>query len=165
VNGGLIWVVAGVWTVRSVWGVEPGYAWGIACLGSGARWGTLSVGDVETAARIFGPAAAAGPALVRLGVAVAVAAALVSEGRLGGLQATSWALRAAAMAAILALVAVAFAPGPGRTGLAPSLVWWAVVSALTVVVVVAFRRVAQRVPGWLPVVAAAGGIALAMAVS
>src|SRR5205807_1796199 len=86
------------------WGEPPGYAWGVLCLGTGARWGTLSLGDVETAARIFGPAAAAGSFAVHVGMGVAIGAALLSEARIDGLRSSPWATRVASLAAMLAAV-------------------------------------------------------------
>lgn len=157
--GGVLWIVAGVFTVRSVWGEPPGYAWAVLCLGGAVRWGTMSLPDVETAARLFGPAVAAGAAPVRIGTALALVAAAVSEARDGGLRSSSWALRAAGMGALLAAVAVAVAPGPGRAGVARSLVWWAAVSALAVVVIWVAHPLARRVPAWMPAAAATIGVA------
>jgi len=161
VDGGLLWVVAGVWTVRSVWGSPPGYAWGLVCLGIGVRWGTLSAGDVETAARIFGPAGTAGSTVVHVGMAVAIAAAVVSEARIDGLRSRDWGPRTAALTSLLALGALAAAPGPGRWSIPSSLVWWAAAGVVVVAAVVLVRPVARRVPGWVPPIAAVAGVAVA----
>jgi len=164
-DAGLLWIVAGVFTVRSVWGEPPGYAWGVLCLGAGARWGTLSLGDVETAARIFGPAAAAGSFAVRVGTGVAIGAALLSEARIDGLRSSSWATRAASLAAILAIVGITAAPGPGRSGLTESIVWWAAAGVVVLVITLALARAARRVPAWVPPAAAAVGVAAALIAS
>jgi hypothetical protein len=162
-DGGLLWVVAGVWTVRSVWRSPPGYAWGVLCLCAGARWGTLSLGDVETAARIFGPTP--GPVVVRAGMILAVGAAVLSEARIDGLRSASWATRAAALAAALCVVAVAVAPGPGRTSVRPSLISWTVAGVVLVAATLALSVVARRLPAWVPGLAAAVGITIVLTVS
>ena len=164
-NAGLLWIVAGVFTVRAVWGEPPGYAWGVLCLGTGARWGTLSLGDVETAARIFGPAAAAGSFAVHVGMGVAIGAALLSEARIDGLRSTPWATRAASLAAILSIVGITAAPGPGRTDLTESMAWWVAAGVVVLVVTLVLSRVARRVPVWLPPAAAAAGIAATLLAS
>jgi hypothetical protein len=161
-DGGLLWIVAGVFTVRSVWGSPPGYAWAVLCLGTGARWGTLSLGDVEAATRIFGPSAATGSLLVHVGMAVAIVAALVSEAGIDGLRSASWATRGASFMALLALVGIAAGPGPGRTTVGQSLVWWAVSGVVGVAVTLALSRPVRRLPVWVPPLAAAAGVAAAL---
>lgn len=161
-DGGLLWIVAGVFTVRSVWGSPPGYAWAVLCLGTGARWGTLSLADVEAAARIFGPSGAAGSALVHLGMGVAIAGAVASEAAIDGLRSDSWATRGAGLLTLLAVVAIAAGPGPGRAGAGRSLIWWAAAGVAAVVVTLALARTARRVPPWLPPAVAAAGIAVAL---
>ena len=164
-DAGLIWVVAGVFTVRSVWGSPPGYAWAVLCLGAGARWGTLSLSDVETAARVFGPAGAAGSPLVHAGMAAALAGAVLSEARIDGLRSSAWATRTASFVAILAMVGLAAGPGPGRTSLNGSLAWWAGAGVAGVALTLALSRTARRLPAWVPPLAAAAGIAASLIAS
>jgi hypothetical protein len=135
------------------------------CVGVGARWGTLSLGDVESAARIFGPAATAGSAVVHVGMAVAIAAALLSEARIDGLRSPAWATRAASFGASLALVGLAAAPGPGRLSLTGSLAWWAAAGVGVVAVTLALTPMARRLPGWVSPAAAVAGVAVAMIAS
>ena len=164
-DGGVLWVVAGVWTVRSVWGSPPGYAWGLTCLGIAARWGTLSIGDIQATARIFGPAATAGPFLVHAGMVTAIAAAMVSEARIDGLRSAAWAPRVASFAAGLALVALAAAPGPGDPDLPQSLAGWGIGGAAIVGLTLVLNSPARRLPPWLPPVVAAVGVAAVVAAS
>src|SRR5688572_9626875 len=43
VDAGILWIVAGVFTLRSLVRAEPGAAWGLACMGAGLRWGSLGI--------------------------------------------------------------------------------------------------------------------------
>lgn len=160
-----MWVVAGVWTIRAAWGVAPGLAWGIACLGAAARWGTLTLADVESAARVFGPTVAVGAPLVRAGLAAALAAAVFSEARTDGLRARSWAERIAALAALAALIGLYCAPGPGDPDVLRSLGWWAVSGAALVAATLGLTRLAARAPSWAAPVVAAAGVVVAGALS
>jgi hypothetical protein len=123
------------------------------------------MGDVETAARVFGPPASAGSLLVQVGMVVAVAGALLSEAQIDGLRSSAWATRAASFMAILAVVGIAVAPGPGRTSLEQSLVWWAASGVVIVLLLLALARTARRLPDWVPPVVAAAGIVAALMAS
>lgn len=160
VDGGILWVVVAVWTVRSVWGAPSGIGWGVACLGAALRWGTLSLGDVEAASRLVGPGVAAGPPTIAAGMAIALVAATLSEARVDGLRAASPAERAVSLAAILALVALFLAPGPGDPSVGLSLLWWAAAAAALVVCIIVLHDLAERVPGWITVGLASGGVLL-----
>lgn len=160
-DGGLLWLVAGVWTVRAVWGTAPGLAWGIACLGAAARWGTMTLADVESATRIFGPTVASGGPAVRWGMTAGLVAAVVSEARTDGLRARSWPERVAALAALAALVALYCVPGPGDPAVLTSLGLWALAGAALVAVTLALGRAAAAAPGWAPPVVAAVGLLVA----
>jgi hypothetical protein len=163
VDAGLLWVVAGVFTVRSLTGARPGLAWAIACIGAGLRWGSLGLGDIEVATRLFGPTVASGGPAVRVGMVVALSAALVDEARSAGLEAEFWVERAAAVAALVALVPAFLVSGPGR--LASSAVAWVAATVGAVLVVRFARPVARSVPAWLLWTAAAAGVGLAEAVA
>lgn len=164
-DAGILWIVAGVWTVRAVWGSPPGFAWGIVCLGAGARWGTLSASDVEVSARTFGPSVATGPLAVRAGLCVALLAALVSESRIDGLRAESWAERLAAAIALLSLVVLLLAPGAGGSRIGPPLGVWAVAGAAIVTACLGLSARAKRAPGWLSPAAAAVAVVFALVLS
>jgi hypothetical protein len=160
-----LWIVAGVWTVRAVWGSPPGFAWGVVCLGAGARWGTLSAADVGVSARTFGPGVATGPLAVRAGLCVALLAALVSESRIDGLRAEPWAERLAAAIALLSLVALLLAPGAGGLRIGPSLGVWAIAGAGVVAACLGLSAQAKRAPGWLAPAAAAGAVVCVLVLS
>ncbi|MEX2395206.1 MAG: hypothetical protein WD826_12090, partial [Actinomycetota bacterium] len=98
-DAGVLWVVAGVWTVRSVAGAELNVAWGIAVIGAAMRWGTLSLADVAVATHLVGPSMSAGPVLVRAGLITALGAAVVGEWRAARWETRNWGERLAAAAA------------------------------------------------------------------
>lgn len=159
-DAGVLWIIAGVWTVRAMAGSAHGLAWGIACAGACVRWGTLSLGDVAVATRIAGPTVVSGSFPVRTGVIVAVGAALLGETQTGGLRATAWGERAAAAAAVVALVSLFFVRGPGDPVSPETILWVAASIAVTLVVVLA-KPVADRVPAWIAPLVALVGAALA----
>lgn len=163
-DGGLIWIVAGVWSVRAAWSRPPGLAWGIACLGAGARWGVVSLAGIESAVRMFGPTVLVGLPIVRAGMTVAAVAALCSEARIDGLRAASWAERASALVALIVLVAAFAAPGPGEPSIAASLLWWALAGAGAVVLTLTLTRYVARLPMWLPAVVSGVGVMMALVV-
>jgi hypothetical protein len=158
-DAGIVWIVAGVWTVRSMASAPLGIAWGIACLGAGMRWGTLSLGDVAVATRLGGPTVATGPLLVRAGMIAALVAALAGEMHSGGFATATWGERAAAAGAVVVLVPLFVVRGPGdpRT---MALTWLGSAAALTCVVVV-LRPLARRMPAWVPSAVAVTGVILA----
>lgn len=158
-DAGLVWIVAGVFTMRSLAGAAPGAAWAIACVGAGLRWGTLGVGDIETATRLLGSTMLAGATVVRVGMVTALAAAVLEEARGGGLFADSWLEQAAAVMAAVALALVFVVAGPTRfsTSVAP----WAIAAAGAVAATVLLGPVARRIPGWAPICVAAAGIVVA----
>jgi hypothetical protein len=137
-------------------------AWGVACLGVGVRWGTLSLGDVAVATRLNGPTLTSGTLLVRIGMMAALAGALAGEMRSGGFSSRTWGERAAAAAAILALIPLFIVRGPGDPqSMAPVL--WGVSAAVGTALVVFLRPVSTRLPSWGPVVLAAAGVTVASA--
>ncbi|MCI0346537.1 MAG: hypothetical protein L0221_14000 [Chloroflexi bacterium] len=162
-DAGLVWIVAGVWTVRAMARAPLGLAWGVACLGAGLRWGTLSLGDIAVATRLGGPTVVAGPLLVRAGMIAALVGAVAGEADAGGFAARAWGERAAAAAAVVALVPLFVVRGPGdpRTDLV--LVWAAAAASITAVVVV-LGPLARRVPAWVGPAITATGVILAVGV-
>lgn len=156
VDGGILWIVAAVFTLRAAIGAAPGLAWGIACVGVGLRWGSFAVGDLETATRLFGSSVIAGAPLTRIGVTAALAGAVVDEARRGGLRSDSWVERGAALAAIVALVPLFLVEGPTRDPVLA--VIWGVAAAVALVVALALHPVARRVPSWLPLPVVIGGV-------
>lgn len=170
VDGGILWLVGGVWVVRRAWGRPPGIAWGITCLVAGMRWGTLGVGGVEAATRLVGPTLVSGRPVLLAGVGLAVAAALAEEAADDGLRAESVPERAASAIALAALVPLFAAPGWGAT--APLAVdgaqawvvsagWWIGAGALVGGAVLLGARWASRLPWWVPpTVAGVGAIAV-----
>lgn len=159
-DGGLIWLVAGVWTIRAIWGAPLSLGWGIAVLGAGVRWGTIGLAGIESATRVVGPTIAAGTVVVRVGMITALVAAVVSEAASGGLRAVSLPERAAAFLALMTLVAVFCVPGPGSPQLLSSLGWWAGSGAVAVALCLVAGGLAARMPGWvMPALAAAGCVA------
>ena len=160
IDAGIVWIVTGVWTVRAMARTPLGIAWGVACLGVGLRWGSLSLGDIAVATRLGGPTVVTGPLLVRAGMIVALVGALAGEMHAGGFTTQTWGERAAAAGAVVVLVPLFIVPGPGdpRTGL--SLIWVAAAVALTCAVV-ALRPVALRLPAWVALALAVVGVTLA----
>jgi hypothetical protein len=157
----VFWLVGGVWAVRRAWGRPPGLGWGIAVLGAGLRWGTLSVGGVQAATRLLGPTVAVGPAPAAVGAWLALAAALLDAAADDGLRARAVPLRAATVLAILALVPLYCVPGAGEPSLGASLGWWVAASGVLAALVLWGASAARRVPRWVaPSVAAAGVLAM-----
>lgn len=156
-DGGLLWLLGGVWTVRLVWGRDPGVAWGVACLAGALRWGTLSLADMGAASRLAGPAIATEPVVCAVGAGVALGAALMDEARIDGLRERAVVLRVPAAIAIVGLVAALCVPGPGD----PVVVaWWAAAAAGVSGTVLFLRPIAAKVPAWAPTVVASAGTAL-----
>jgi hypothetical protein len=160
VDGGLVWIVCGVWTVRAAWGHRPGIAWAISCVAGGLHWGTLGVGDVGAAARAVGPALVAGPAVAGVAAALALTGAVMEESLTDGLRARAPAERLAAAVAILTLVAVFGAPGPDPINVAGAIGWWFVAAGALTGLVLAGSRVARLAPGWTPVLVSCSGAVL-----
>lgn len=160
VDGGLVWVVAGVFTARAVGGGPVGAAWAVACLGAGLRWGSLGFGDVETATRLLGPTVLAGPPLVRAGMALALIAAVAGEAGIGDVAAGPPLRRAAGVAAALALVPLFVVTGP--IDLATSAVAWVGATAAVIGALLAARPLASSLPVWAPVAGAALGVSVAV---
>lgn len=158
-DAGILWIVAGVFTLRSLIPAAPGLAWGIACVGAGLRWGSLGVGDLETATRLFGSTLTAGGLAVRAGMAAVLVGAIVDEARRGGLGIESWVGRAAALTACVALVPLFIVEGPVRR------MWnlgsWAAASAAVVLAVLALHPLARRLPWWIPGALVVAGLGLA----
>lgn len=144
----MLWVVLGVWTARSVWGEQPGLAWGLACVAAAARWGALSFAEVEAATRTVGPSVVAGRTPVVIAMAAGLTAAVLSESSAGGLRARSGAVRAAAAIAVLALVPLFVAPGVSA-GVHLALGWWAGAAATLTAAVLLLHRYARLVPQWV----------------
>lgn len=160
-NGGILWVVGGVWTVRVVWGRRPGLAWGVACVAAALRWGSLGLGDLQAGTRLVAPTLAAGSAVLIAGSAVVLAAAVLEEAAGGGLRSRSVPESAAAAIALVVLVPLYVAPGLGEPTLPLSLAWWTAAAALLAALVLTGGEAARRLPGWaLPVLAVAGTIAV-----
>jgi hypothetical protein len=157
VPGGVIWIVGGVWTLRTLVGDEPGIAWGIACAGAAMRWGTLGLGDVEVATRLLGPSLLSGPLAVRLGLAVAFLAALVAEAQIDGLRARSVPQQTAALIALVALVPLFCVRG----GTSLAIVRWIVAGGLLSAVVLFAPRYTRLVPRWVPPAVGAAGVMVA----
>ena len=157
-----MWILAGVWSIRAAWGRPPSLAWGIACLGAGARWGTVSLAGVESAVRMFGPTVLSGLPTVRAGMILAAASALCSEARIDGLRATAWAERTAALVATITVVALYGVPGPGDPNVLASLAWWAVAGAAAVTITLGLTRYVVRLPVWLLPLTATAGVMLAL---
>lgn len=157
VDGGLLWIVAGVFTLRSIAGTSPGIAWGVATLGAGLRWGTYSLGDLESATRLLGPTVAAGSWLVRAGMIAVLVGAVLDETRRADWS-SSWLSTAAGIAAGVSLVPAFIVPGPGD---APtSAVSWAAAAAGLLVVGIVVRPITRRLPWWLPSLIVGVGLTL-----
>lgn len=159
-DAGLVWLVAGVWTVRSMARAPVGVAWGIACLGVGLRWGTTSLGDIAVATRLTAPTIASGPVAVRIGMVAALVGAALDEAQGRGMRTGAWSERTAAAVALTALVPLFFARGPGDPRTALPLVWGGVASALTIGML-QFGGLARRVPRLAAVVLASAGVIVA----
>lgn len=156
-DGGVLWVLAGVWTARVVSGSPIGLAWGVACLAGTMRWGTLTLGDVAVATRLAGPSALSGTAPMRAAMAAAILGAVLDEARVNGLRAGSRAEQAAAVVALVALVGVFLAGGP-QEPFFEAAGGWAASAALVAALTLLAGRFATRVPAWFPVVLASGGL-------
>lgn len=162
-DAGIVWIVTGVWTVRAMARAPLDFAWGLACLGAGMRWGTLGLGDVAVATRLGGPTIVTGPFLVRAGMLAALAGAILGEIRVGGLHARTWGERGASAASIIALSALFLVPGPADPRSSVALLWATATVLLTIVIVGGARVL--RAPGWLPSAIAAAGVVLAVTVA
>jgi hypothetical protein len=138
-------------------GDEPGVAWGIACAGAAMRWGALSLGDVQVATRLLGASILSGAIAVRLGLLVALLAALASEAALDGLRARTIPQQVAAGVAILALIPLFVLRG----GTSLAIPRWIVASAVLTGIVAIAPPYLRRVPRWAPPVAAALGVIVA----
>jgi hypothetical protein len=137
-----------------------GLAWGVACLGAGLRWGTLGMADVAVATRLNGPTVTSGPLLVRVGMIAALAGALAGEGALDSFATRTWGERAAAAAALVALIPLFVVRGPGDPhGLLP--LAWGLAAVAGTTAVLRLRPVVALVPAWGPVALAGAGVALA----
>lgn len=159
-DAGLLWLVAGVFAVRALSGGPVGAAWALACLGAGLRWGSLGLGDVQTATRLLGPTVLAGPLLVRAGMALALVAAVSGEARIGDAADGPVMRRAAAVVAVLGLVPLYVVTGP--IDLAGSAAPWAAATAAVMGALLAARPLVAKLPGWVPVAVAAAGVTLAV---
>jgi hypothetical protein len=159
VDGGLVWLIAGVWTLRWLGGRPVGLAWALAIMAAAVRWGTISVADIFAASRVLGPAVAVEPFVTAVGCGVALGAALAEESALDGLRSPDWPQRTAAAAVLLCLVAMLAAPGPGA-GLPLSLVVWIGTAALGTWIVLVASPLARRIPSWAPVALGLAGLAL-----
>jgi hypothetical protein len=160
-DAGLVWLIAGVWTVRAISGSSTGVGWGVACLAAGLRWGTISLGDVEVATRLAGPTLQTGAFALRIGMAVAFGAALIDEARIAGLRSDSRAEQGAAIVALVALVALFGVAGP-QEPFATALGRWAAGTALLVAVVLGAGRAMGRVPAWVPTIPAVAGLVVSV---
>jgi hypothetical protein len=137
-------------------------AWGVACLGAAARWGTIGLGDVAVATRLAGPSVAAGPIVVRSGMLVALVGALVGEARVGAFDVRTWGERGAAVGAMVALVLLFVVRGPGDPRTALPVLWFAFAAAFTVAAMV-LRPVVVRLPSWVAPALAGVGVAVSVA--
>jgi hypothetical protein len=163
-DGGLVWIVAGVWTVRALAGRPLGAAWGIACLGAGLRWGTVNLADIAVATRLAGPTVVSGSIMVKAGMATALVGALIGEAQATGFGARTWAERLASAGAIAALVPLFLVRGaadPHRL----AIVWWGVLPAVGTASVLLVRPALRPVPAWVPTAVTTAGVALAVVVS
>lgn len=160
VDAGILWIVAGVFTLRSVTRSAPGLAWGIACVGAGLRWGTFAVADLETATRLFGATVIAGAPAARVGMTVAFAGAVVDEARRGGLRSDSWVDRGAALTASVTLVPLFLVEGASRDPVLAAV--WATVAVGTLLTALVLHPIAQRVPAWAPLPVVVAGVASAV---
>ena len=162
VDVGLLWLVAGVWTIRAMAGAPLGLAWGIACMAVGLRWGTTSLGDVAVATRLAGPTVAAGPLVVRVGMIAALVGAVLDEARAGALRGPGWNERAAAGISVAALVALFVVRGPGDPATELP-VLWAALAVVGTTLVLQLHRVLRPMPPVVPVAVVAAGTMLGVA--
>lgn len=156
IDGGLLWIVAGVFTLRSAAAMTPGIAWGLAVLGAGLRWGTFGLGDIESATRLVGPTVAAGSIFVRAGMIAVLAGAVLDESRRFGVVEGSWMSIGAAVTAAVSLVPAFIVSGPGDV-LASALSWGAGAGGV-ICAAVALRPVMRRLPWWLPLLLVSSGL-------
>lgn len=168
-EGGLFWLVGGVWLVRRAWGRQPGIAWGIACLSAGLRWGTTGIDGVQAATRLFGPTVAAAPVLAAVGSCLVLGAALAEEAMDDGLRGEGLPERLSSVVVLSGLMILFVVPGWGSaapTGSSgavawfASAAWWAAAGGLSTVCVLGASRWLRRVPVWIPWTAAAAGALL-----
>jgi hypothetical protein len=152
----MLWIVAGVFTLRSVAGTSPGLAWGLSCLGVGLRWGTFGLGDIESATRLVGSTLAAGNPVVRVGMVAALAGAVLDEARRPDARASSWIEQSAAVAAAVVLVPAFLVSGP--TELSAAVAPWAAGAAGVLAAIIVARPLARRTSWWLPVAITTAGI-------
>lgn len=159
-EGGIVWVVGAMWVVRRAFGRPPGIAWGLALLGAGFRWGTLSFGDLQAATRAFGPTLTTGGVLDVVGAGLALAGALLEESASDGLRRTDPVERSAAALTLLALIPAYLAPGIGEPTLLASVGWWAASGVAVASVVLLIARPVLRVPQWVPPAVTVAGVVL-----
>ena len=160
VDGGILWIVAGVFTLRSAVRSAPGLAWGIACIGVGLRWGSFAVGDLETATRLFGATVVAGGPAARIGMAAALVGALIDESRRDGLRSDSWVERGAAVVATVALVPLFLVEG--ATGEPLTAVVWGLAGAAILLAALAMQPITRRIPSWTPLPLVIAGLTSAV---
>jgi hypothetical protein len=148
-DGGILWVVGGIWVVRRAFGHPPGVAWSLALLTAGFRWGTLSLGDLQAATRALGPTIGTGSTLAVVAAVFALAGALLEESASDALRRTQPIERAVGAIALLALVPAYCAPGIGEPTLFLSVAWWAGAGAVLAVIALLGSRGAVRLPVWV----------------
>ena len=156
VSGGLVWLVAGVWTARAMRSQPLSVGWGLAVLGAGLRWGTTGLVDVGVATKLLAPTIVAGGLALRLCMGAAVAAALISEAQILSSSDGSWLDKAVTAVALTAL-------GPlfalqGSINLPTAAAAWAGAALVGTAIVLALRPLAGRTPTWIPAVAALAAI-------
>jgi len=121
------------------------------------RWGAVGLGDVEVATRLLGPSALAGPVIVRIGLVLALAGALVSEAAIDGIRASQITQRAAAVVALVALVPLFVVRGGTSGAVLP----WLVAAAAVASAAAFLPAYARRLPRWAPAVVGAAGVVMA----
>ncbi len=156
-DGGIVWIVAGLWTIRWALGSSPDVAWGIACLGAGLRWGTTTLADVQAATRLLGPTVATGSPLLVVGSVLLLAAALLELSR-RPLRTAPPVARAATVAALVVLIPMYCAPGPGGADPWVVLGWWTGAGIGLALAALLLRPLAARLPAASLVALAAAGI-------
>ena len=161
-DAGVLWLVAGVWTVRAMASAPVGFAWGAACLGAAARWGTLGLGDVAVATRLSGPTVFSGPVLVQAAMIAALAGAVLDEARGQGPASRTWGEHAASAGAIVALAALFLVRGPDDPRTTLPVLWCASAAALTAVILL-LRPAVVGVPAWVAPVVTIVAIVVAVA--